>query len=133
MENKTTMELQNEIKQLKQEVQKFELQKQKKRERQRRYYKNKFKLDDDMSDEEKQQIRQNRKRINELAQKRYNANPYKNRERNKNNYFKKLSPEKQKLYLERKQKRDRIKAMEEKKKVYIRKRKSSCSSNNIVS
>ena len=51
MENKTTMELQNEIKQLKQEVQKFELQKQKKRERQRRYYKNKFKLDDDMSDE----------------------------------------------------------------------------------
>ena len=116
---KTTMELQKENEKLKIEVAKYEKTKQSKRIRQRRYYNNKFKINENLSDEEKEKIIENKKRINALAQKRYNKNPEKNRTRCRNNYFEKLSPEKQKLYLIRKAAREERKTMEDRKQVYI--------------
>ncbi len=116
---KTTMELQKENEKLKIEVAKYEKTKQSKRIRQRRYYNNKFKINESLSDEEKEKIIENKKRLNSLAQKRYNKNPEKNRTRCRNNYFEKLSPEKQKLYLIRKAAREERKAMEDRKQVYI--------------
>ena len=127
---KTTMELQKEIEKLKVEVEKYEKTKQSKRVRQQRYYNNKFKLSEDLSEEEKQKIIANKERLNLLAKKRYNKNPEKNRTRCRNNYFNKLSPEKQKLYLERKKKREERKAIEERKQVFINER--ICSKSNTT-
>lgn len=118
---KTTMELQNEIIKLKIEVEKYEKTKQSKRLRQKRYYNNKFKINESLSDEEKEKIIENKKRLNALAQKRYNKNPEKNRTRCRNNYFEKLSPTKQKIYLEKKKRREERKALEERKTIFINK------------
>ena len=116
---KTTMELKNEIDKLKIEVEKYEKTKQSKRLRQRRYYNNKFKITKDLSDEEIEQITKNKERINNLAKQRYKANPEKSKTRCRDNYFKKLSPEKQKIYLERKKRREERKALEERKTIFI--------------
>ena len=122
------MELLNEIKKLQVQVDKYEKSKQKKRLRQQKYYNNKFKLTQDLSDEEKEVIQKNKERLNARAQDRYKANPEKNRTRCRENYFKKLSPEKQKLYLERKARREARK--ERPRKVFIV-AGSSCNKENI--
>tara|TARA_R110002012_G_scaffold111206_1_gene256046 strand:- start:211 stop:630 length:420 start_codon:yes stop_codon:yes gene_type:complete len=118
---KTTMELQNEIIKLKIEVEKYEKTKQSKRLRQKRYYDNKFKISQNLSDEEKEQIKKNKQRINKLAKNRYKENPEKSKTRCRDNYFKKLSPAKQKIYLERKKRREERKALEERKTIFINK------------